>query len=290
MPKTPRIKKEKKEQVEEQVKDQVVEQTEKQVENLNNLILEDTDVKNTYGEVIVGGKKLSKKIVFGTVVLVIVLLLAGYYFYNQSKKEKQNLNLANIITVTEKEAEARKEAEVLVLIVGKLVELPKNEIPTVATIVDKEKLKDQQFFKTVENGDKLLVYTKALKAILYRPSTNKVIDMTVLSLGEKNGEQEVKQNLAVSVGNVKVAYYNGSSIAGLAGSAEKIVKGKFANFKTVALSNASKADYKETIVVDISGKYSKEVAEIAKLLNSKVELMPKGEVAPLADILVISGK
>jgi predicted ABC-class ATPase len=45
----------------------------------------------------------------------------------------------------------------------------------VATISDATKLKDQSFFVNAKNGDELLAYTKAMEAILYRPSINKII-------------------------------------------------------------------------------------------------------------------
>jgi hypothetical protein len=61
--------------------------------------------------------------------------------------------------------------------VNKLFQLPTEEIPTVATVTDKEKLKNQPFFTLAENGDNILIYLQAKKAILYRPSINKIIDI-----------------------------------------------------------------------------------------------------------------
>lgn len=72
---------------------------------------------------------------------------------------------------------AQAETKDLVQSVGKLMALPTDETPSVATVTDKEKLKDQPFFANAENGDKVLIYTKAKKAILYRPSTNKVVEV-----------------------------------------------------------------------------------------------------------------
>ena len=59
--------------------------------------------------------------------------------------------------------------------VGKLILLPTNEIPTVATVTDASKLKNQPFFKNASNGDKVLIYVKAKEAILYNPTRNLVI-------------------------------------------------------------------------------------------------------------------
>lgn len=65
------------------------------------------------------------------------------------------------------------------------MELPAGEQPTLATVADQEKLKGQDFFSHAQNGDKLLIYPKAKKAILYRPSTGKIIEVTNLTSGSQ---------------------------------------------------------------------------------------------------------
>lgn len=65
--------------------------------------------------------------------------------------------------------------------VGKLAALPEGETPTVATITTLEPLKNQPFFKDAEIGDKVLIFNTSKKAILYRPSQNKVITIAPLS-------------------------------------------------------------------------------------------------------------
>lgn len=75
------------------------------------------------------------------------------------------------------EAMKRREIEKWTNIIGKSVTLPQGETPTIATVTNKHKLDDQPFFRQVENGDKILIYPIARKAILYRPSLGKVLDM-----------------------------------------------------------------------------------------------------------------
>lgn len=65
--------------------------------------------------------------------------------------------------------------------VSQLIEVPANETPTMATVNDKTKLNNQEFFKNTENGDKVLIFEQAKKAYLYRPSTNKIIEVTLIS-------------------------------------------------------------------------------------------------------------
>lgn len=76
---------------------------------------------------------------------------------------------------------AQEETNKLVAKVGKLMSLPTDETPSIATVTDKDKLKDQPFFAKSENGDKVLIYTNAKKAILYRPATDKIIEVMPIS-------------------------------------------------------------------------------------------------------------
>jgi hypothetical protein len=71
--------------------------------------------------------------------------------------------------------EAKTNAAKLKEKVGALINLPDEEA-TVATITDAEKLKGQEFFKEAANSDKVLIFTAAKKAVIYRESANKIIN------------------------------------------------------------------------------------------------------------------
>ncbi len=73
-----------------------------------------------------------------------------------------------------------REVEKIIEAVGKLIVLP-DETPTVATVSDLEKLKGQIFFKNAKVGDKVLIYIKAEKAILYDPELNKIIELAPIN-------------------------------------------------------------------------------------------------------------
>ena len=77
----------------------------------------------------------------------------------------------------------QREINSLTLKIGRYMELPKGEQPTLATVTDRDKLKSQDFFANAKNGDKLLIYPHAQRAILYRPSTEKIIEVTNLTSG-----------------------------------------------------------------------------------------------------------
>jgi len=74
------------------------------------------------------------------------------------------------------------EKKTLIAEVGKLFILP-NEEPTVATVNDLAPLKGQAFFDHAKIGDRVLVFRIAQKAILYRPSEQKIVEVAPVNLG-----------------------------------------------------------------------------------------------------------
>ena len=82
-------------------------------------------------------------------------------------------------------AMSQRDVDTLVDEVGKIIKLPEGEAPTIATVTDLEKVKDQAFFKNAQQGDKVLVYTGAKKAYLYRPSDNKIIEVGVVNINNE---------------------------------------------------------------------------------------------------------
>lgn len=102
--------------------------------------------------------------------LFIIALTAVHLFreYQQTKKELATLQKGS----TKEGAEENKR---IVAEVGKLVVLPQGEEPTVATVSDAKLLKDKPFFSQAQNGDKVLIFSKAQQAVLYRPTVKKII-------------------------------------------------------------------------------------------------------------------
>lgn len=62
--------------------------------------------------------------------------------------------------------------------VGKLIVLPKDETPAMATIKDADLLiKNEPFYLGSKNGDVVLMYQKALKAVIYSPERNIIVNV-----------------------------------------------------------------------------------------------------------------
>lgn len=201
--------------------------------------------------------------------LLAAAIAGGYYYYSSYQKLLKNPDI-----ITKQEVDWLQEK------VGKLMVLPGDEAPSTATVLDKEKLKDQPFFANSENGDKILIYTKAKKAILYRPTADKVIEVMPIALdNQQNGEATTQ--------NITIALYNGGTTDGLTTTAESKIKDKIANVEFTSREKAAKSDYTGTIVVDISGKKAEQATAIADAIGGKVSTLPAGETKPEADILVI---
>ena len=64
--------------------------------------------------------------------------------------------------------------------VSKLMLVP-SETPVVAVVSDLSKLKGQLFFANAEEGDVVLMFPHAQKAVLYSPSLNKIIEVAPIT-------------------------------------------------------------------------------------------------------------
>jgi len=108
---------------------------------------------------------------FALVILLLVSAVSAVYFYSQYTAVKTN---------PQKIAQDEKTA--LITQVGQLMVLPSEE-PTVATVSNIEALKNQPFFANAKNGDRVLIYVNARKAVLYDPVNNKIVEATPINIG-----------------------------------------------------------------------------------------------------------
>jgi len=94
----------------------------------------------------------------GLIFVIVGLVGSSYYFFNQYKKTQLLLNNPTLA--------AKEETKKITDQVSKLMVLPAKEEPIVVTVLDKNKLKDHDFFKKAENGDKVIVYSVSNQVIL----------------------------------------------------------------------------------------------------------------------------
>lgn len=203
-----------------------------------------------------------KKKILPILAIVLIVLLAGStaYFFKKYNDAKNN-------PVTADQA-AQAEVDKYTEEVGKLYDLPKDEKPSVATVKDKEQLKDQPFFNKAENGDITLIYSQAKLAILYRPSTKQLVNVSSVTIEDAKkvtviGTDAQRGTAVATLANAQITAKDGGAAAGA---------------------------YTGVTVVDLSGSSAEQTKKIADTLKGKVGSLPEGETKPAdTDILVIVG-
>lgn len=208
-------------------------------------------------------KGLNSSKVIAIVALVVALASIGFatYQYNETQKLKTTEGAKQV---------ADDEAKALKAKVAKLMQLP-SEKPTVATIKDITKLKDQPFFNGAKNGDKVLIFTEARKAVIYREDSNIVINSGPIAVTSDNAETK---------GVTVLASANGTS----GDTATKVAK---ISGVTVGEGKAKK-NYTKTQVLDVSGSSADKAKEIAAATGGEViTTLPSGETAPAGATIVV---
>jgi hypothetical protein len=124
---------------------------------------------------------MNKKNILNIVMIILftIGISFGGYFYYKLNQLKKGINVSN-----------NKEIKSLILKVSKLYLVPEDEVPTLATVTDPEIVKDKSFFTLAEMGDKVFIYAKLGKAILYRPNINKIVEVVSVGVDDKKDMKE----------------------------------------------------------------------------------------------------
>lgn len=198
--------------------------------------------------------------------LILILALAGFggFYFKKYQDLKKNPPSAD--------QQAQAEIDRTIAKVGKLYSLPKDEKPTIATVKDKTKLKDQPFFDKAENGDVTIIYSTAKLAILYRPSSDKIINVSSVSI------QSPKPTVKI-IGD-----------ASQRASIEQAIKLTYTNDVTDGGTGDAKATPSGITVVDLTGQNGTVAKKLADGLKGQVGSLPAGEDKPTGvDILILVG-
>lgn len=225
---------------------------------------------------------LVKKPSFWLIIAVVLVGLGAGLVYKYT-------DIANRFKPTSsKTVMTQQETQDLINKVGKIMLLPQNETPTIATVADREKLSAQQFFTYAQNGDKVLIYQKARKAIIYRPGTNQIIEVGPVNIAPNQAATPTAEKV---IKRYKMVIYNGTEVVGLTKKYDGVVSENVPNIDITDRDNAKKSDYDKSILVDLAGDKKVLSQTIADKLKLTLSGLPKGEMKPEnADFLVILGK
>ena len=120
------------------------------------------------------------KIIIG--VLAVVALAAIITAVNLNNK-LQTLKKESV-----KQIEATSEVQKMVAAVSQHMVLPADEVPTGAIVSDLSKLKGQPFFERAQLGDVVLVYANTRRAVLWRPSVQKIVEISAINFPSTVGQ------------------------------------------------------------------------------------------------------
>ncbi len=221
-----------------------------------------------------------KWVVIAILAIVVGVLGIGIYIGYKEIKANQTKGAS---------AEAISNAEILTK-VTMLTEVPYDEIPVIATVKDVEKLKNQMFFSRAQIGDKLLIYNKARRALLYRPHNNKIIETMSIKL-DAQGDIKPEDSVESIITPVKINIYNGTETPGLASALSTKLETGVENImiEIVNIGNA-KSPYEKTLVVNNKELAPEIVTKIATAIDADISALPSGEDTADADVLIFIGK
>jgi len=133
-------------------------------------------------------RKNNRMIIFVVIILAILGVFYLLFSYISAHRELRMLK-----DPAAQEEVAKIEADKLVKTIGKLISLPEDQEPVVGTVNDANSLAEQQkFFINSQNGDKVLIYQS--KAIIYRPSENKLINVGPVYVDSTSTESNIDIN------------------------------------------------------------------------------------------------
>jgi len=122
-------------------------------------------------------RRVVKRIALLLVALLIILGLARFFHFHNWGLSPEQIQQQQVAALVQK--------------VSALILLPVGDTPIVATVSDAASLKSQQsFYQNASNGDVLMIYTQAQRAILYRPSVNKIINVGPIYINQNGTTQE----------------------------------------------------------------------------------------------------
>lgn len=251
------------------------------------------DVKKSYKEPSSKEKprKVTKKkiIIFGTIAILFVVSVISSIAYIQARKEISYLKEPDAQVELQKQ-----EIEALVARVRRHIVLPEDETPIVATIKDAETLsKEQPFYSGAKNGDKLLVYSNALKALIYDPDKDIILNVGPVQLQqpaetqqqtvEKNTETERENQLSIEV-------RNGSGVIGAAAKLKDEI-GNNTAYTVIKAGDAIHTNYQKTLLVNFTDNSKNDmISKLAAAVGATVvTLLPDDEAPTPAEALIIIG-
>ncbi len=178
--------------------------------------------------------------------------------------------------------DAKAELRQITQKLAERVVLPSGEEPSLATVEDPSKLKDAFIAEHAQKGDKIILYPRAGKVYVYRPSAAKLVAMAPLIIDAS--AQQIK--------GTRILVRQGSEQTQPTNEISQTLKDNYASAKFLEQARGVRLTYPRTIVIDLTeGDKYELVSNIVQLLGAERGVLPQGEPKPEnVDILVIVGQ
>lgn len=134
-------------------------------------------------------RKIDKKIL--ALVLFLLFLSIAFFVWAMYSFRVVSLKINRQQTVWNqvKKIDPQTASQELLKRVGRLIILPKNETPAIATINNVEVLKkEQNFYTDAANGNILLLFLQSKKAIIYDRIKDQIVNVGPLDVRSRNVE------------------------------------------------------------------------------------------------------
>ncbi|MCL2110422.1 hypothetical protein FWH30_02485 [Microgenomates group bacterium] len=129
---------------------------------------EDVDVFYTPAKSAKSSSKSGKVIAIRLVAVAVIAVLAFVCI-------RQYLAVRGLRNPDKSASQAHQEAQDVKAKAARLIQLP-DEDATIATVQDASKLSGQDFFVNAQDGDRVLIFSEAKKAVIYRESADLIIN------------------------------------------------------------------------------------------------------------------
>lgn len=217
------------------------------------------------------------------IILILFVIAAGgfiwaYNNYRQSQKVIQELrNKQQGQQMTE------EQRQKLLSRVKKHMVLPEEQPAIISINNPKELAKREDFFKPAQENDLLLLYRN--KAILYRSSTDKIVDVQPVRTPNTSTQQRRRTNTSTQTNSISVDVRNGGAASGSASElAERLEKRP--QYTVTNVGNAATSTYRENILIHNNTETDISTLEQQLGVSSTTEL-PQGESSSNADAIII---
>lgn len=240
------------------------------------------------------------KFMFGLLFVVIVIGGSFLLWQNYQLKASASENIVEDMGNQGDEILSEDDIVALVAKISKHIMLPVDEEPTIATIVDAESLsQDQAFYSNVKDGDKVLIYMNAQKALIYRESEDLLINVGPVYTNEPEEELPVEDSseleeetmIEQSEEPITIEIRNGSKTAGVAGDLKTTLL-ENESYSVINIGDANNKDYEGYTIVNLTtGNKDFQLASLLsdmEVAEALIEL-PEGVDETEAEILIIIG-